>query len=296
MISRERVMRAINHKEPDKIPVDCGAMRSTGLTGKVYNDLKAYLCRSDGETKVYDMIQQLIIPEDWYLEQFQIDIVDLSRAFANDPKDWIDWKLADGSAVKIPTWLKIEKRGTSWFCIDGDGDALAEMPEGSYFFDQKVWPLLGIHKDKFDVLPNYLKKVMWVHMTDPMWKNSTRPDFYSMIREKAKQLYEQTDYAIMVGFGGQLFELGQYLYRNDEFMINLMCNRKEIEKMLDKLTEIHMTGLEKLLEAVSPYVQVIVMGDDLGTQNGPMISPKLYKEVFFPRHKKMYQYIKKKVI
>ncbi len=135
---------------------------------------------------------------------------------------------------------------------------------------------------------------MWSHMTDPLWKNAERPDFYQLVREKARKLYEETDYAIMTGFGGQLFELGQFLYRNDEFMMNLLAHRKEMEKMLDKLLEIHLEKLEPFLDAVSPYVQIIVMGDDLGTQNGPMISPKLYREVFYPRHREIYQMVKQK--
>ena len=67
-----------------------------------------------------------------------------------------------------------------------------------------------------------------------------------------------------------------------------------MEKMLDKLTEIHLQNLEPVLDAVSPYVQIIQMGDDLGMQSGPMLSPKLYREMFFPRHKRMYQLIKEK--
>lgn len=294
MTKRERVLASINHKETDKVPVDCGAMRSTGIMGVAYNRLKNYLGINSGETKIYDMVQQLCIPEQWYLDRFQIDVIDLARAFIDSSDEWKDWALPDGSLCKIPSWLNIEKRNESWVCINEENKIIAEMPFSSYYFDQKLWPLMGKHKDNFDNLKYYINSQMWAAMTDPLWKNANKPNFYKMLRQKAKNLYEETDYATMIGFGGNLFETGQMLYRTDEFLINLMNYRDEMEKMLDKLTEIHLENLEPVLEAVSPYVQIIQMGDDLGMQSGPMISPKLYKEIFFPRHKKIYQLVKKK--
>lgn len=293
MTSRERVLAAINHKETDKVPVDCGAMRATGIMGVAYNSLKHYLNMLEGETKIYDMVQQLAIPEQWYLDRYQVDVLDLARAFADDPKDWIEWKLPDGSGALVPTWLRIEKRNSSWVCVNEQGEILAEMPPSSYYFDQKLWPLMGTPRENFDDLEKDLNRQMWAYMTDPLWKNSGQPGFYTKLRAKAKKLYEETDHAIMIGFGGNMFETGQFLYRTDEFLMNFVSGRKEIEKMLDKLVEIYLSLLEPLLKAISPYVQIIQMGDDLGMQTGPMLSPKLYHEVFFPRHKELYQYIKK---
>jgi uroporphyrinogen decarboxylase len=134
---------------------------------------------------------------------------------------------------------------------------------------------------------------MWTATPDPLWKHSKDPDFYTKLRETAKKLYEETDYAITMNYGSLIFELTQWFYRNDQFFIRLMTERKQIEKMLDKLVEYHIERLTPLLEAVSPYAQVLIMGDDLGMQTGPQISPKMYREIFFPRHKEIFQFIKK---
>jgi uroporphyrinogen decarboxylase len=294
MTSRERVMTALEHRDPDKLPVDCGGMRSTGLMGMTYNALKNHLGIDTGDTKIYDMVQQLAIPEQWYLDRFQIDVVDLARAFADDPSEWRDWTLPDGSPAKIPAWIDIRKQDGAWVCVDSDGDVLAVMPQGSYFFDQKVWPLKGVHKERFDDLPKYMEKVMWVHMADPLWKNSGKPDFHKQVRSKAKQLYENTDYFIMTGFGGQFFEMGQYLYRNDEFMMNLVSEKREMNKLLDRLLDVHLSALEPFLDAVSGYVQLIVMGDDLGMQSGPMLSPAMYRDMILPRARQVYAMVKEK--
>lgn len=294
MTSRERVMMALEHKEPDKLPIDCGGMQSTGIMGIAYNNLKKYLGMPEGETKMYDPVQQLAIPEQWYLDNFQIDVVDLSRAYANNPDDWFDWTLPDGSTAKMPAWLHFEHRDDEWICIDEDGDITARMPKGTDYFTQMIYPLRGIRRDNFDDLVKQMGKSMWAHMSGPLWKNADKPEFWSTLRQTAKKMYEESDYAIMLGFGGNLFEWGQFLYRTDEFLMNLMTNRREMEKMLDTLTEIHLEKLDRTLEAISGYVQIIQMGDDLGTQGGPMIDPKLYHELFFPRHKKIYQRVKDK--
>ncbi|UCB47303.1 MAG: methyltransferase [Spirochaetota bacterium] len=292
MTERERVLLAIDHKEPDKVPVDCGAMRSTGIMGIAYNRLKRFLGITDGETKIYDTVQQLALPEQWYLDRFQIDAVDLERAFADDPVDWEDWLLPDGSPAKRAAWLAIEKRGNGWICVDDEGDVIGQMPETSIYFDQTLWPLHGIYKDSFEDLQLLMNKVMWSYMSGPLWKNAGKPDFYTMLGERAKRLYEETDYAVMIGFGGNLFEWGQFLYRTDEFLMNLVSHRKAMEEMLDRLTEIHIENLKPLLKALDPWVQIIQVGDDLGMQSGPMLSPRMYHEIFFPRHRKIYQYIR----
>jgi len=294
MTSRERMLRAINHKEPDKLPIDCGAMGSTGIMGLAYNELKRYLKIEEGETKIYNVQQQLCIPEQWYLDRFKVDVIDLARAFAYNPLDWHDWNLPDGSQAKLPTWLQIEKKGDSWVGINSESKIYAKMLPDMTYFTQTLWPLNGVHKDRFDDLPEYLNRIMWVVMTDMMTKKESDPNYYSLVRERAKKLYEETDYAIMERFGGSLFEMGQFLYRTDEFLINLMVETSEMLKMLDKLLEIYLTNLEKLLDSLSPYVQIIQFSDDLGTQIGPMINPDLYKKIFYPRHKKMFQMVKDK--
>ncbi len=293
MNRRERVMAILNHQSADKLPVDCGSMHSSGMSAILYNEIKKELQIEGGETKVYDIPQQLAIPEDWYLERFQVDVIDLARAYANNPADWKDWTLRDGSTAKYPAWISIEPRGKDFVCYNDEGEEIALMPEGSIFFDQTLWPLYDKHPETFDNLPELFNKIMWTATPDPLWKHANDPDFYPKLRQTAKKLYEQTDFAITVNYGSLIFELTQWFFRNDQFFIRLMTEKKQIETLLDKLVEYHIERLKPLLEAVSPYAQVLIMGDDLGMQNGPQISPKMYREIFFPRHKEIFQFVKK---
>lgn len=292
MTPRERILTALNHKEADKIPLDCSAMRSSGISGMSYNRLKKHLGITGGSTKIYDVMQQLSIPEQWYLDRFRIDAVDLARDFANNPEDWHTWTLPDGSPAELPSWLNITREGTEWVCRDNDGEMLSHMPEGVAYFSQCYWPLAGTEKTEFSDLEEYMKKNAWSYMADPLWKNAERPDFYSFLKEKAAAFRQKTDRAVMIGFGGNLFENGQFLYRTDEFLIKLLIEPENMEKLLDKLLEMHLENLEKLLDSIKGAVDIIMFGDDLGTQSAPMIDPDLYHRIFYPRHKKMFQLVK----
>lgn len=292
MTSRERVLAAVEHREPDRLPRDCGGMRSTGIMAIAYNRLKQHLGISGGATRVYDSVQQLAVPEQWYLDRFGIDVVDLARAFAEEEEDWVDWELPDGSIAKFPRWLHIEKRKEGWVCLNEEGVVIAEMPNSATYFSQKVYPLMGTLPDSFEELPRWMNMSPWAFMTDPIWKNAARPDFWQFLADRARDLSESTDRAIMLGFGGNLFEWGQFLYRTDEFLMNLLVEEDRMDHLLEALTERHLANLEKVLDAVAPHIQMIQFGDDMGTQNASMISPELYRKLFQHRHKRLFSKVR----
>jgi len=294
MRPRERVLAALNHQEPDRVPLDCGGMRSTGITAVAYNRLKEHLGIQGGEALLYDLVQQLALPEQWYLDRFGVDVVDLERAYCDDLSEWVDWTLPDGSTGKRPVWIPIERASGSWVYRHPQGELLAEMPPKGYYFDQRCWPLMGVPESEFGKLEEFIDKVMWKAMATPSWRRANEPDFYEELQRRARSLYENTDYAIMVAYGAQLMEMGQFLCRIDNFLADLAGNRRRAEALLDRLVEIHIAGLDRFLKAVGPYVQIVQVGDDLGTQTGPEISPRMFRELFLPRYRAIYQEIKRR--
>jgi uroporphyrinogen decarboxylase len=293
MNSRERILQAINHKEADKLPVDCGAMRSTGIMGIPYNSLKKNMGIQGGRTLMYDMAQQLSIPEPWYKDRFQIDTFDLSHHFANDPSDWIPWTLPDGSEAFRPSWITLKEEDGGWVNYNQDGEEIARMTDSTAYFSQTLYPLRGKGLKEFNDLPAYLGKSMWNSFTDPLWRHSGRPDFYDFLKKEANQLRGITDKAVMLGFGGNLFEMGQFLYGTDDFLVNLMIEEQEMESLLDKIMEIHLENLGKVLNSLGDSIDIIQLGDDLGTQSSLMISPELYRKSFLKRHKILFDFIHK---
>ena len=81
MNSRERVMAAIDHKEPDYVPLDLGATPSSGISAIAYNNLKKHMGITDGHTRVYDVVQQVVIPEQNLIDEFGVDVIDIGRVF-----------------------------------------------------------------------------------------------------------------------------------------------------------------------------------------------------------------------
>ena len=82
---RERVLQAINHQQPDRVPIDLGGHRSSGMMAIAYNKLKKYLGITTGDIYVYDVVQQLAIIEPEVLERFGVDTIEMGRGFALSP-------------------------------------------------------------------------------------------------------------------------------------------------------------------------------------------------------------------
>ena len=129
MNSRERILNSIDHKEPDKVPIDLGATPSSGISAIAYSNLKRTLNLSNGHIRVYDVVQQLAQPEDEILNLFKIDVVDIGRIFNTEDEDWYDITLANGDAAQYPGWFrpKLELDG-SWNAFTRDGTHIAKMP------------------------------------------------------------------------------------------------------------------------------------------------------------------------
>jgi uroporphyrinogen decarboxylase len=298
MTRRERVLCAISHREPDKVPIDLGAMRSTGITAVAYSGLKRYLGISAGSADVYDVVQQLAQPEDSILDYFEADVIDLGRAFLTAEEDWKDFTLPDGSAAKIPAYARFEPDGSGgWLVRSADGTIIGSMPQGAYYLSQTHFPLLewdGQDLSVLDQLADLMARVTWAALPTAPWHKPLTREHLADIRRRAKRLSETTDFAIMAGFGGNLLEWGQFLCRNDQFLVDLIENPRKSEALLDRLTEIHLANLEKFLDAVEGYIQIIQMGDDLGTQLASQISPQMYRRFFKPRHKLLYERVRKR--
>jgi uroporphyrinogen decarboxylase len=293
---RERVLRAIQHREPDKVPIDLGAMRSTGISAVAYSRLKEHLGIRQGHTYVYDVVQQLAQPEQAILDYMESDVVDLGRVFLEEDSDWKDFSLPDGSPAKIPSYIDFVPHEGGWLAKNKDGDIIGAMPKGAYYLSQTQFPLKawdGSDLSVLDQLPDLMDKVTWSALPTAPYHKPLNPEHLADIRGRAKHLYEATDYTIMVAFGGNLLEWGQYLCRFDQFLMDIIENPKKAIAILDKLVEMHLENLEKLLPAVDGYVQIIQMGDDFGTQQALEISPKIYRDVFKPRQRMIFDAVKK---
>lgn len=287
MTPRQRVLAALNHQQPDRVPVDFGGHRSSGIAAIAYAKLRRALGLPERPVRVYDPVQQLAIIDEDVLDRFGADCIEMGRGFALDDSDWADWTLPDGSPCQMPAWALPERQAGQWVLRSASGRILAKMPDGAIYFEQVYWPFL--ENDDLDRLPEALCENMWCAVQSPPGPLVGGADGPRRLAEGARRLRERTDRAIIGLFGGNLLETGQFLYRIDNFLMLLAGNPQRAAEFLDRIVEIHLANLEKFLAAVGSSIDIILFGDDLGMQSGPQMSRRMYQELFQPRHSRMWR-------
>lgn len=287
MNSRERVLAALNHQEPDRVPIYLSGHRSSGLAALLYAKLRAYLGLLERPVRVYDPVQQLAIVDEDVLDYFGVDTIELGRAFALGDEDWSDWELPDGTPCQMPSWARPERESNRWVLRSRDGRIIAQMPDGALYFEQTYFPFY--EKDDLDAIPAAMAQGMWTAIASPPGPLVEGEGGDAVLAEGARRLRAQTDRAVLGLFGGNLLEMGQFLYRNDRFFELLAAEPARAHAFLDRIVAMHLENLEHFLSLVGEYIDIILFGDDLGMQTGPQISPAMYREFFKPRHQLMWQ-------
>lgn len=286
MNSRERVLTALNHKEPDMIPIDFGGSKISGIMAVAYNKLKKYLNFKGGETKLYDIKQQLVDPHPELIKLMGGDVIQLYRlkpttGIGMKVDRWKKGKLFDGEECLVPEEYYPVKGKNERLEIWEDGNLIAFLPKGAIYFENVYTPLAkaSTYKD-IDSYP-------WPEITE---------EESNFLRARAKKLFYETDFAILGAlgtFGGSFFEIGHLLFGYENFLLKLITDRDLIEYFLDRLLENYLRNTKKYLEIVGKYVHIIQLNDDFGAQDSLLISPILYREVFKPRQAKLIEFIKK---
>lgn len=294
MTSRERILAAIEHREPDRVPVDLGSTPSSGISAIAYGRLKRHLGMGSGHTRIYDVVQQLAQPEDAMLDRCGIDVIDIGRTFNTSDADWRDITMADGSPAQYPRWFHPERQSDgSHVARLSDGVEIARMPSCGTFFDQSVYPYVDDYPDDFSKLGDAMGRVLWAALAHSPWDHACEAGFWQTLREKTIGLQRTTDRALMVVVGCNLFEWGTFLRRADGFLMDLLDEPTKVEALLDALMARHMATLEKVCQAVGDVADIVRFGDDLGMNGGAFMSRDLYRRFFKPRHAQLCGYVRK---
>ena len=294
MTSRERILTAINHQQPDRTPIDLGATPSSGISAIAYSNLIKHLGRNDLPVQIYDVVQQLAQPDMSVLDKFGVDVLDIGRTFNAMSSDWSPITMANNAPAFYPKWFKPTRMPDgSYQTYDDDGKRmLSRMPVGATFFDQTYFPYVDGYPDSYDNLDAEMGRIMWARDVHSPWDHAAETDFWQKLRENTLKLRQSTDKALLVVCGCNLFEWGTFLRRMDNFLMDLMCDPYNVEKLLDELMKRHLATLEKVCAAVGDIVDIIRFGDDLGMSSGPFMDAETYRTLFMPRHKMLCDYVK----
>ena len=293
MNPRERVLRAFEHRDPDTVPIDFSGHRSSGIAALSYARLRDHLELPRRPIRVYDPIQQLAIVDEDVLERFGVDTIEMGRGFGHAREDWQDWVLPDGTPCQMPAWVPLERRDGEWVVRSAAGTVLGRMPDGALYFEQVHYPFL--EGDDLGALPRAYEECMWTSSSTaaPPGPRLAGRRGGRLLADGARRLRAGSTRAVVGLFGGNLLEIGQFLYRNDNFFMLLASEPARAEAFLDRVVEEHLRNLRTWLGAVGEAIDIVLFGDDLGMQTGPQISPEMYRQFFKPRHRLMWETAKK---
>jgi uroporphyrinogen decarboxylase len=261
MTSRERVLKALNHEIPDRVPIDLGG-NQTGIHKNAYRNLVKYLGLQE-QIQILDAVQQLAVPSEKVLERLRVDTRYIRAGAAED------WK---GGIVQTG------RDGRRWHDLTDEFGIRWSMPDDTpYYMDITLHPLANATlKD----------------LKDYPWPKGDDPGRFAGLRERALQLWKETPYAVVSGISGVVYEFCWYMRGLEQWFCDLMTEPEFCEAMLDQTLKFWLDWFRGFLDEVADVVDVIMIGDDIAGQNGPLFQPELYRRIVKPRHKRLVQYIR----
>ncbi len=297
--SRERVSLALNHREPDRVPLDLGASAVTGMhVSTVYALRQALKLDPPGTpVKVIEPYQMLgeIAPD--LIDALGVDVVGLSsRAtmFGFRNEGWKPWKLSNGTPTLVPEGFNTmpDAEGNVMMYPQGDESVppCARMPRNGFYFDalDRQKPIDWKKLDVADNLEEF---------------TAVSDEELTYFGDEAERLYTRTDKTVLASFGGTSFGdialVPALQLKNPKGVRGVkewyMCHVRRpdyVMRVFERQCEIALGNLEKLYKAVGNRVAaVFITGTDFGTQNGPVMSNASYRRLYKPFHKRVNDWV-----
>lgn len=260
MNPRERLQRALNHQEPDRVPMDLGATRNSGITMPAYRRLVESLglaleTQPLGTTGNSRVLGVAAIDER-VLERLGVDV---RGVFLGPPDNWADIELPD-NAFQDP-WGVVWKR-----------------PPTSLYFDPVRFPLAG------EISLHDVVRYPWPDVAGDA-------GYTRGLRDRALWLHERTEYGIVLHLQDICVHYSQWLRGYEDWYTDFHLNPGVLTAIMDAVLERRMAVAESAIAAVGDIVDVISCSDDVADQRGPMVSPDSYRKFIKPRHRRFFDMV-----
>ncbi|HEY4759795.1 MAG TPA: uroporphyrinogen decarboxylase family protein [Thermoguttaceae bacterium] len=259
--SRQRLQKAINHEEPDRVPIDLGG-NQTGIHKFAYQALLKHLGIKD-ELVIMDAVQQLARPCEAVLEHFHVD----TRYIAAQGPDSFKGEIVQN-----------RRNGRLWHDLKDEFGVVWSMPDDRPYY--------------MDISYNPLANATINDIADYPFPKGNDPSRFVGLRQRAKLLRNETPYAVVSGISGVIYEICWYMRGLDRWFMDMVLQPEFCEALLDQTLKFWMEWFQGFLGEVGDLVDVIMIGDDLAGQRGPLFRPDFYRRVVKPRQKQLVQYIR----
>lgn len=255
MNSRERILKTLEHKEPDKIPFDFGSTKVTGITKNAYINLLNFIGKEINEVEFFDTTQQLAVVDESILNYLEVDTRGLMPNVVRKNPTLVDHEnFMTFSDEWRMTWKMPKKKG--------------------FYFDLVESPLSG------DITEEDIDNFSW---PDP-----TEPHLLDGLKEQAQEFYDNGYAIILESICAGIFEMSCRVRGYEQFYYDLALNPKLACKLLDKFVQLKIEFYEMAKEELGDYIQFIREGDDVAGQDSLLISPDMYLKYIKPRHKELF--------
>ncbi len=257
MTSRERVIKAINHEEADRIPIDLGGSHCSTIHYDAYEKLLGYLnIKLDRPPIIRKVAQTVNEIDELVLRQFGADLVGI---MPGAPSSSRNRELADGA----------------W---QDEFGVIRRRTATSKSYDIFKSPLTG--------------RITLADLNEYEWPNPHDPGRTRGLKEKARYLYENTDYAIVAVLEWNIVLLSQYLRGFFDWFSDVAENPDLCLKLVEQVTDLVMESTGHFLDAIGEYAQIVLFADDIAGQDGMMISPESFRKIIKPQWKRFFQFLK----
>lgn len=261
MTSRQRVVKALNHQIPDRVPIDLGGFQ-TGIHKKAYIELLDYLGISD-EMKILDPVHQLAKPCEELLNRFHVDVRYICAHGPDSFKGAIE---------------KNMRNGRLWHDLKDEFGVVWSMPDDQHLY--------------MDISHHPLAEATIKDIADYPFPTGDDPTRFTGVREQALELRRDTPYAISTGIGGGVYEICWYMRGLERWFLDMMENPAFCEALLDQTLKFWLDYYDGFMREIGDLIDVVMIGDDIGGQSGPLFSPEFYRRIVKPRQKTLIRHIK----
>jgi uroporphyrinogen-III decarboxylase len=290
MTSRERVLAAVNHRTPDRVPVDLGSMKASGIAIGAYQGVRDALGLK-GPARVVDPRFMIADVQEDVLRRFGCDVLPLDAtmvsAALSPESDWVPRRLFSGQEALFPPGTRIEEDPDgSWVLLDADGKRTSfRMPRGGHYFDDTAFNTPGSTID-----PRQFRPV--AEVPAPVLRD---------METMSRRLTEDTEYALL-GWGYGVCFLGLSLITDrrsnvtmglpDQWMMMLLTEKETCHEMMGRSVDATIACLQQMKEAVGDRAFAWgIASDDSGTQRGEFIRPELWAEMIKPHYARLCAWI-----
>lgn len=262
--SYERLKTALAHKEPDRIPFDLGGTMVTGINVRALQKLREHL-GLPGDAAVHDRITQMARTGEDVSKRLKVDVKNVGPM----------------PPSKAGTARDLGLQGDHYRLIDEFGMGWQMPKDGGLYYDLYLSPLANA--ETVQDIENYL------------WPDPLDPARFQDLKQRVDKVVLEEKKGVVIGrMSSGMWEHAMWLRGYENFFMDMAVNTKLVHAIMSKELELKMKYWGRVLEMVDSHTLVISTADDLGRQDGLLVSLDMYKKLIWPYHRKLFHFLKSK--